>query len=596
MQRNLSVGPGTWLFTLSAFDTSGQSTNPQLAFLDVVPNEEGLPVAIADIDFGALELVEDPIGDQLGELVNQDLINFRDIIGGDNLDLPVAPNLGELFSGEEQEVFHDVEDCIAVIVEPMAIGNLITVRFVCEEVAPEGTHLYWDIQRQLTHIGGWGAGFEIVHEEYFSDISIIRPGIEISFLDENVFCGANNFYRFRFSWKSSINAERSHYLEVVDLRDVESPDCPPGSYDHLNLQAEVRFQGVFLTWQILPSDEWPSWGNVHYQLWKHQPDTFDKEEIATGELSPEILMQEGAEFSLMDSFVSCGYTEYYYTLAVFQFDTILATDTVLMPRIPCPQGSIGNLEIRLIPGYDLDPFAPVVPSPRHYEAIYPHVNIPPGFEWPEGQNLSLRIVTTGEARHQPSDHVNEIQINSGVRTNGYEFFTVFIVQCGNDEYPFHLELWDSGRLIEHGPEFAIDSPPCLPNYDMVPNFIRATGTDNSAICGNAPYCVMLEWENTPPYPNNQSRDVLLPVARITLVRDLASLGLLAEDHIWEFSSEMTSFVDVDIPCGEYLGQALLRYKIVGIADPGIYSAWSFTTAFMETPDCTEPYVEDGTIR
>ena len=592
VQREVEVGPGSWWFILNVVDSSGQGIEPQYASLDVVAAEEG-PPAVADLDFAELRPDADMPMDDL-EDVNLDMgLIDPGLFENAQLNHVVDLNLEALFSEEESQHYVESSRCVRIFIVPQLNGNEIRAEFICDEQSSHNQFLSWKIQRELDHARAPMQGFIKIHEEDFPGKTEVQNGETLTYFDEDILCNANYFYRILFYWKVSPDDSRPMHFTSVDLRNVQSSNCPPGAFNDLNLTAEVRLDGVQLNWRFLGSESWPT--GVDYKLWRHLPDDFSKEVISQGEVDGDTLHQQSPEYSYFDPISECGYNQHYYSLTVYQFNQLIASDTVDVPRIPCPEGSLGNIEIEMIPGYALDPYAPIVPSPRHYEALFPHFDLPPGFAWPQGNDLNLRVVAVGEERHQPANHLNQIQISPEIRANGYAYSSVYMVQC-SDEYLFHLELWDGDQFIEAGPAFDFMSPACLPDYPMVPHFITLVGTDNPALCGEARYCVVVEWGATPDYPANMSRDVLRPVSRIALKRDLAVTNLQAEDQLWIFPLNHTRFIDTEIPCGSYPGESLLRYSLIGVAEPGIYSAWSDSTGFVDTPACEQPYYETGRIR
>jgi hypothetical protein len=589
--HDMEVGPGTWWFVLNAFDSSGHGIEAQYTSLDVIAGEDG-PPAVAALDFDTLRPEADIPTDEIADL-NLDLgLVDPSIFNEAQLDQVFDLNLGELFSGEERQVFVESSRCARIVIVPQLDGNQITAHFLCDEASEHNEFLSWKIQRQLSHGRAPMGGFRNIHEEDFPGRTRVSNGETLTFNDQDILCGADYYYRLMFYWKSSPEDTRPRYLTGVDLRAVQSQNCPPGAFNNLGLKAEAGLDGVQLNWQFLANESWP--GDVDYKLWRHRPDDFSLDAISQGQVDRDTLHQQSPEYSYYDPIAECGYNQHYYSLTVNYYNQLVASDSVSVPRIPCPEGSLGNIEIGMIPGYALDPYAPIVPSPRHYEALFPHFDLPPDFPWPAGDDLVVRVVAQGEERTQPDEHLNQIRISPGVRANGYDYDSVFMVQC-SDEYLFHLELWDGGQLIEAGPSFDFKAPPCLPDYPMVPKITTVIGTDNGDICGDSRYCVVIEWGGTPDYPFNMSRDVLLPVSWVALKRDLAVTNLQAPDQLWHFQEGQTRFVDTDIPCGSYPGESLLRYNLIGMAAPGIYSAWSDSTGFVDTPACGQAYFETGRI-
>jgi hypothetical protein len=278
-----------------------------------------------------------------------------------------------------------------------------------------------------------------------------------------------------------------------------------------------------------------------------------------------------------------------------------------LDHFPCPQGSIGTLQIDLEPGYALldEIHGNPLSLPAYRAVVTARTEVPAGFPWPAEDNLVLLLNVRSSGRGGTFEPLpgNAVQlaITDDIRTNGFTFESTALVECSgyHHQWSYSWELLANGGSLETGPEFQVASPACLPDANAAPVFTSIRGGDGED-CGGQAYCVILEWGPIPDFPANVlEANVLLPVDRLGVYRLSPSIeGAVAEvppQQLWAVSVASRQYRDDSIVCTNRAGDLIYRYTLVPMAQ-GLHGGFGRSTAFIPSPACSQPYDAVGSIR
>ena len=578
------AGTGTWLLGVRAFDTSGQSSAPELIPVEIVDGGQNEP-AIAILDLAAAR-----------PLVAELFVDRQNGIPIDPADIDTNIVINNAVTAEN--------GCVQGLVEPRAGGHFISAVFLCEKEI-EGALLEWKIEAWPTH----GGSTIKVHYVLMEDRNSLGLGDNFSYLYETPFCGTDTNYRIHINLISQpdIFGHRQLYSgHGIDIWNVPGADCGENSYIR-DLQAIPDGGGVNLTWSFLQTNDFPS--GLAYSIIGHNPAENEIEVIHNGIVGADQLSQGDAPVSFNDETAQCGFTQYFYSVSIqSNIQKPSYTNTVQVDRIPCPEGALGNLQIQLNPGYTLinEANGLQITPPVYWSAITAHSVIPPGFLWPAGNNLVLKLQVkeigfgSGGTYEPLPGNPTEIQINDSVRVNGFVFDSTALVKCSatHHQWAYVWELSSDGQVLETGPEVKIKSPPCLPRTDDAPFFTSIRGSDDPAACGGVPYCVIVEWGTVPPSEEGLSASTRANVDGLGLYRSLSSRQINdvepVPDQFWALPVDQFTYIDIGIECTPQIAGFSYRYEIYPMAQ-GVFNSPGRTTAFIESPICGQSYNVSGNV-
>ena len=569
------AGPGKWVVTVYAIDISGQVSDPQFGVLEVLDGDNAAP-AVAVLDFGIANL-----GQHVQDIAIPDFGVPADLGIERDDDLPANVITNEV-------------GCNRGLVEPRENGHFISLEYLCELEAPApGYFLSWEIRAAVFGAGG---DYQTILKRDFEDITSLFPGQNFAHLHEDPFCGNWTYYRVFLRWKNANGTE--HYAGGIDLIDVPGPACG-SDYPIQNFQSVASLEGINLTWDI------HSEASFSYEIKRYHRAEFESVSIANGRYEAG---ESGTSAAFLDSSVPCGYRDYVYILAT----TIRlpngkpATASTRLDQVPCPPGSVGNLQIDLDVGYRLDESNELLWEGVYVSALTARSSIPADFAWPAGNNLVLRLAVEdigsfgGGAHSLVPGNSLELPITEQVKSAGAQFATTLNVECSATHHTWGVawELLADGQVVSTGQQFKIKSPPCLPRYTAAPEFTLIYGSSDPAVCGEVPYCVVIQWTELPPHPENQSTDTTLHVTGLGLFRDVASLdgvNLSLPDVYHQLPSDRVFFVDKDVVCVEPGTSYSLRYNLRPLADGLHGSLIGPNTAFIDAPVCGQTYDRQGSL-
>lgn len=505
MEAGLDVG--RWVFSLQAFDTSGQASEPEIEIVEVIGGE-GQPPGAAEHDFD-----EDWLREHLRNQAEQfdaeaDLGDFwrEQGFGAEDFLEAMFPGVGEAEPAPDpaqEEGF-----CLDASIQPSVDGNLITLEVLCDLQAEGEDHfLLPSVSKAIVNTGDDGISLTIPGWNDDSRRSI-QAGEIFSWLDWDVTCGTTYQYVLRVN--NAINTEIGLAMGrnfAIASAQATTPNCEPGSVGDVNLRAEAQGEDILVRWDIAAGGDWPDDlpdEGVTFMLTRLD----ELSGVVTGvyrESIPADLLLAGGEFSVLDDRVECGTTSW-YSLAALPADRDLnlvspgwlLRSTILSPEIPCPANDLGSLDLSVFP-YWVD---------NAYQYVRLQVDLPAGFNWPAGDQVVLAIVRLrpGFERCEgpPCLGVWQIKesiwISDEIRNNGLVVEAIdSSVHTGNYTYAYRLALLVDRAEVQTGPVVQITTAPAPP---PPPDILRLTASNDCP--GGVDRCVLVEWdlyEQPRPGPN-----------------------------------------------------------------------------------------------
>jgi len=584
------AGEGRWTLSVFAVDTSGQASEPQVVPVEIIGHPQFDPALAIGNAFADRPLVADHL--------------IRDEAFGIPIDFnEVDPNI------QIETAVITEQRCAQALVEPRENGNFVSLVVLCEEEAPQDTILEWKVDVWPTPLGNSETVFYRLDRE--GDFSVLSYGQNFAFLHETPFCGTSSNYRIFVRWvRKNNNRETVRGGNIVDVWDVPGRDCNTDAIIQ-DFQAEPLVGVVQLSWRIAQRTEQAL--PLPYTLRRYDPATREKIVLQEGVIAPEQLAQGDIPFAFSDENVSCGFNPYFYSVELPTYENRAeSTVTVEVERVPCPEGSIGNISMELSAGYSQIEWGnfPSQPLPGYYSVINAHSAIPANFPWPQADNLVLRLNTEsllGSVLQNPGEFEvlpgspTEIQITDSVRANGFVFDSLAYAECSglHHQWGYGWELLSNGVPIETGHVFEVESAPCLPKPSQSPVFTEVRGIGDWGFCGGEPPCVSLSWDALPPFPENiHDPRVLLPVDALGVYRRTVTRNngnVEAPDEFWLISAENDWFPDIYVPCTENAGDLVYAYSLIPMAQ-GVHSGSnSGSVAFIDSPACVGDYTAFGEI-
>jgi len=488
--------PGRWVFSLQAFDTSGQASQPDIEIVEVLGEPDQPPAAAEH------EIDEDWLREHFADQNDFD-IAAPNLPFGPGFD--VDEFLEEMFPGrqaapEEADAAQAEGLCVSMSVEPRGDGNLVTMRIECDlEIEEEGRFLLLSSDKYLVNMGDGGINL-FVREWYDNTRTSVSVGDTFTWLDWDVTCGTPYRYAVRISSgkETDIGLSMGAMLAFAQADAITTPACAPGSIGDVNLRVDAHPEGALIRWDIAGGRDWPEDlpdEGVAFILTRFDPISEQAERIYHENVPADLLLA-GGEFEVLDDSAQCG-SEYWYTLAAIaaNADLDLVSPGWLLraqtrgPEIPCPADDLGSIEMILTPYWFNESII----------RIRIQTFLPAGFAWPQGDDVKLEILRI----RQGVDHCEgppcrgiwqakkRIPINDEIRLNGlaYEDDDTSVDFRWSETYVYRLALVVDGEEVQNGMNISATTPPAPP---PPPEIMRLTATNNCP--GGTPRCMVIEWQ------------------------------------------------------------------------------------------------------
>jgi len=585
---------GRWVFSLQAFDTSGQASQPEIEIVEIL-GDPVLPPAAAEHEIDEDWLREHLAGAQ------------RDF----DLRIPNMPfvpgfDVDEFFDGmfggrgdpdePEEEAEVQVEgQCATISVDPRADGNTVTLQVECElEIDGEGRFLLPYVGKYLMNTGDGGISLFIPDWKDDTRISI-AAGDTFTWLDWDVTCGTDYRYSVRVdsAVETDIGLATGRNFAFAQA-ETTTPECSPGSIGDVNLRADAHPEGALIRWDIVGDGDWPedlpdngvAFVLTRFDLVSEQAVQLYQENIPTD------LLLAGGEFEVLDDSVQCG-TETMYSLAAIAADADLGLvspgwllrSQVRGPEMPCPAGDLGSIELRLTPYW----------FNESNVRVRIQTQIPSEFNWPPGDNVHLEVLRIRQGIDQcegpPCRGIwqakERIPITDEIRLNGLSFEDDDTsVNFGRETYVYRLVLFVEGEEVQSGPNFSATMPLAPP---PPPDIVRLTATNNCA--NGAPRCVVIEWQ---AYEQPRQNGYYAEAANIVVERVIFG----TDRQAFPVGMADTLFVDLNPYMDEFqLANGEVRqvcrydvlYRMVALDAEG--HRFGASGLSVITPQCNEPWNE-----
>ena len=592
----IDLNVGRWVISLQAFDTSGQASQPEIEIVEVVGGNGQAPGAAEHDDFD--DWMREHFRNQAEqfEFDAEDLWVGQERVGADDL-------LDNLFPGGRAEEPPDEVDepacaendwvCqmgegIRLTIDPGPEGNRITLTIEQPFEAPAGMVLLPQLVKSF-------ANHHIVSSIYPPEWAAGRAEMfqaeqQFTWLDEDVVCHED--YRYRVQIKAYDPIEIENFLNgggplpqseirAYESQTAESQACGAGRVGDLGLAAEVHPEGVRLSWSLPGGEDWPQAGAgvmlVRFNKTNgpnpNEQDTFNifEERFALEDL------QQGRDFQFIDPDLECG-NEYFYLVGVFDPDNRpgfaargwLAHDSIPAPRHFCPEGELPTIELFI--SADWDEWVN-----GHYSVLTIEFDIPDGFTVPQGDQVRLKLWESFVDENGERVENDRVFFPLGVGHDHIHKIFDLTVDCSLQRYDYYLTLEADGQILNEGPTFSIDLPPCPPKAPPALQQLHATNN-----CGGAERCVIVKWEPFQPL----DEEPYLPAVAIHIQRNTAFLNRPWE--IIEVPMDATQYIDTVPSCGlPYL------YRMVAVDERGLRRISSnFSQPPMlriDTPECDQPW-------
>lgn len=462
---DFSFFSGERTVVVRAFDTSGQASEPIEKSYQIIEGEGGNPPSFVDLNqlgnFLAVVLNQQGWGEQALDNLGWvgGVFNLHDIVV-----IPQSPQPGDI-NGDGPFIVGNLPDgCLVLSVTLGEEGCLSTgvcqavanLDVYCDITAPEASmpervnNMYfsyeWDYEGLPNHLPNSMGGI------YFTG-SGIPPGwnrrgttsLAIGdHLEQRVVgqCGASVRY------SATVEIHETDDSQEIDSVVFEYPQCPPGSFaSHVHLEASASNEGTNVHWNI-DDDLGDSIDNLpvdfHFHLFRYFPDLNQYEIFFDDRVVEDQL--PGFSLAFLDNSIVCG-KQFIYTLVARQPPAVIFTKVVPGPVGNCSNG-LDQLSLQVTPDWVEGEFV-----------IHVEVVIPANFSWPEGENVTLRVLRT--PTNLPVVPVLEIFPSQVLAAGDLIGFDDEQVACGHHySYTYYLVLYADGEIVEQGNYQNVPSPDC----------------------------------------------------------------------------------------------------------------------------------------
>lgn len=589
IEMDADLGLGEWVFSLQAFDTSGQASQPAIEVIQIL-GEPGQPPAAAEH-----EIDEDWLREHLAAVQDQFDLGDVELPFGQGFD--VDEFLEEMFPGrqdenEEADAAQAEDHCVSMSVEPRPDGNLVTMIIECDlQIEDDGHFLLLSIDKRLVDTGDDGITFR---EWYDNARTTLSAGDTFSWLDWDVTCGTPYQYNGRISAAMETDNDVSigAILGFVEGDAVTTPDCAPGSISDVDLRTREHADGVLIAWNIAGEGDWPEdlpEDGVTFILTRFDPVSEETVELYNENIPLDLLLA-GGEFEVLDDDVQCG-AEYIYALAAIAADANLGLVTpgwllraqAPAQMLPCPADNLGAVELNLTPYWFNESII----------RIRIQTFLPAGFAWPQGDAVELAIlrIRQGVDRCEGPPCLGiwqvkkRIPITDEIRRNGlaYEDDDTLVVRW-RETYVYRLALIVNGEEEQSSPNYSATLPPAPPPPPEISRMILSNNCP-----GGAPRCVIIEWQ---AYEQPRPNGYYAQAENIAVERIVGAL----DRQLFAVNIGDTTFVDLNpfVTELELMNGEVRRichydttYRMVAFDAGGhTYSASPLSTVF---PGCDDPW-------
>jgi hypothetical protein len=381
MEADLDLGE--WVFSLQAFDTSGQVSPPVIQVVEVLGNE-GQPPAIVEHGFD-----EDWFRDHLQDNQPDLQIEAPDLPG--NMGFDIEEFLVSLFPNRRPEPVEAEGHCVSMSIEPRWNGNLVSMQIECDlEIEGEGMFILPYVEKHLINTGDQGIRL-FIPDWKDNTRTILASGDTFTWLDQDVTCGTDYLYKVRVDSASNTNIGLA-FGENYGFAQAETSSltCAPGSIGDINLLAEAANDGVRIRWNLARNGNWPDDlppEGVMFILTRFDTVSKESQEFYNQNI-PVAQLLAGGEFEAFDNHLQCG-SKVIYTLAAISADAnfdLVSPGWLLRSHvngldIPCPADSIGSIELNITPYWINESFV----------RMRLQTLLPAGFNWQQGQQVEVEI-------------------------------------------------------------------------------------------------------------------------------------------------------------------------------------------------------------
>jgi hypothetical protein len=497
IEMEAGLGVGRWVFSLQAFDTSGQASEPSNEIIEVM-GEQGQPPAAAEHD-DADDWLREHFRNQAEQFdFEADLGDFWRDQGMGMDDFLEAMFPGANAEEPPVEAVQEEGFCLNMTVQPEADGNRVSMEILCDlQAEGEGHFLLPSVSKYLLNTGDDGINLFIQDWNDENRVAI-QAGETFSWLDWDVTCDTG--YRYVLHVNNAIRTDIGLAIGenfAIASAEARTPNCTPGSIGDTNLRAELQPEGVQIRWDVASSGDWPddlSAEGVAFILTRFDELSGQVVEVYRQNIPTDLLLA-GGDFSVLDESSECD-QHTWYSLAALPADRDLnlvspgwlLRTTVRGPEIHCAADELGALDLVVTPFWVQNAF----------QHVRMQVDLPAGFNWPAGENVELKI-----ARIRPGvDHCegppclgiwqikNSVRITDEIRLNGLFIEDVdWSVHTGNHTYTYRLVLIVDGEEIQAGSAVQVTTAPAPP---PPPDILRLTATNDCP--GGVRRCVLVEWD------------------------------------------------------------------------------------------------------
>jgi len=542
IEMEAGLDMGRWVFSLQAFDTSGQASEPEIKIVEVIGGN-GQPPGAVEHDFD-----EDWLRDHLRNQAERfefedDIVDFwrRQGMGMDDF-------LEEMFPGARDadpapEDIQEVGFCLNISVQPAHDGNLVTLEISCEiQVEGEGRFVIPYVTKRIVNTGDDGISLFIPEWRDENRVAL-QAGERFTWLDRDTTCGTTYRYggRVDSARMSDLGLATGDNFAIAGA-EATTPACAPESIADINLRADAIPEGTLIHWDVSSDGNWPDdlpAEGVTFWATRFDELTGQVSELDSFTFPPDALMR-GGHFTVFDDEVECGIS-YWYSVAALPADRDLSLvapgwllrSTIPGPDISCDFSPLHSLELDVTPFWVQNAF----------QHIRLQVDLPAGFDWPVDDNVELKIVRIrpGAERCEGPPclgiwQVKEsVRITDDIRSNG--LFVEDIdssIQIGSHTYVYRMALLVNGEEVQSSPRVQVRTAPMPP---PPPDILRLTASNDCP--GAVQRCVLVEWdlyEQPRPSPN------IYQAARIAVERIVQGF----DQREFPVNLADTQFMDLDL--------------------------------------------------